>query len=378
MGHKKNTITINGKVYDTITGEIVSSPLPFKHIIEPTKPRQIKKTDAVNSVIQPTVKDTSKPTKIAIKSFASKKDVHRHEPSVASSLHRKTERPKTLMRNTVKQPKAQKTSKASIAVTGLAPQPTHKIVHSSVPHRTARASTVTKSTQVSRFAHNSSSVTQKVETIPVKAAPKLRGSTHEDPPVRSHAPPIHTIPRKSSHDIFEKAMQNATSHQPSAIGKHHNSKRRKRSQKLSIATISATLLILGSFFAYSNAPRIALQNAESSTGIAARVPTYKPTGFTLNRNVVYQPGKVVLNFSSNTDNSNFSIAQEKTSLSNEALATSTIPSASEKVEARTTDGKTIYIYNDSNATWIEDGIWYNVQGSAQLSRSQLLGIASSL
>lgn len=377
MGSKKNTITINGKVYDTITGDIVASSLPFKHIITPTKPARHIAVRTIETKTKAAPLTTADSTKIAVKTSHSKKDVHRHKPRVATALHQKTERPKTLMRSTVKQPSVHEAKKTTVNVTGLAPQPTHKIIHSSVPQRTTRASTVTKSTRVSRFAQNSTSVTQKVETIPVKVAPKLRETTHDAPPVRSHAPPIHATPRNGSHDIFEKAMQNATSHQQTSIGKHH-SKKRKQSQKLTIVTISATVLILGCFFAYSNAPRIALQNAETSTGIAARIPSYKPTGFTLNRNVAYQPGKVVLSFSSNTDNSAFSITQEKTSLSNESLTTSSIPSSSNKVALKTTTGTTIYIYDDNNATWINNGIWYNVQGTAQLSRSQLLNIASSM
>lgn len=377
MGSKKNTITINGKIYDTITGEVISSSLPFKHIIEPTKPIRDTETQVNKTVKHPNPITTVKPTKIAVKSTHSSGSVHRHKPSVATSLHQKTERPKTLMRSTVHKPSSQKTGKTTVAVSGLVDQPKHKIIHSNIPERTARASTVSKSSQVSRFAHNSSSYTQKVETIPVKVAPKRRETTHEQPPVRSYAPPIQATPRNGSHDLFETAMQNATSHQPSSIGKHH-SKKGKRSRKLQIATVSATFLILGSFFAYSNAPRIALQNAETSTGIAARVPSYKPTGYTLDRNVAYQPGKVVLNFTSNTDDSDFRIAQEKTSLNNETLKTSFLPSVTSKVATQTADGTVVYIYNDTNATWIKDGIWYNIEGSAQLSRSQLLNIASSL
>ncbi len=40
-------------------------------------------------------------------------------------------------------------------------------------------------------------------------------------------------------------------------------------------------------------------------------------------------------------------------------------------------GKTIYIYEDSKATWVNGGVWYQINGNASLTSDQLLRIANS-
>lgn len=383
MGSQKNTITINGRVYDTRTGDVIDKKLPFKHVIEPTKQTSQSKNLSVDGVISSSKKSEKPqiaPSKLTKQTQKKVKTAHRHTPGVATVLHQKTERPKTLMRNTVNKPRISEPGTTTVALSGLVPQPEHKIIHSNIPKRSTRVSTVSKSERISRFSQNNTpTYTQKVESIPVRAAPRKR-ETEQDttPPIHSHAPPIRTAPRSGSQDIFEKAMQGASSHQQSLLGTSRKHRANKRSRAIQIGAIMTTVFVLGSFFAYSNIPRIALMNAENNTGFAARVPSYKPTGFRLDRTIQYQPGKVVIDFKSNTDDRSFSITQEKTTLDNQALATNFSSSISDMVLTQTPSGTPIYIYDETNATWIKDGVQYNVQGTAQLSRNQLLNLASSL
>lgn len=376
VGSQKNTITINGRVYDTTTGKAVSVT-PKTHIITPTKTHVPVKARATSEKLKPkqihvsNVDQTkTEPTKITV-------HVHRETPRVATKLHQKTERTKTLMRSSVRKPSAPKAA-STVTISGLASQPSHKIVHSKVPARTTRASSVEQSAKISKFAQqNNATVTQKVETIPVKAAPRRQDADETSAYVSKQAPPISAQRHTKSTDMFESALQNATSHRPSAIGSKKSHHKRKRAGLAQVGAVLALVIILGGFFTYNNIPRITLRTAAKRTGFTASVPSYKPVGFSLSRSIQYQPGRVVLSYSSSTDNRGFSITQEKTTLQNDNLPSAFL-SSRDTYQTKTDGGKSIYIYDGSNATWVDNGIWYNVQGNAGLSADQLRNVASSL
>jgi hypothetical protein len=42
------------------------------------------------------------------------------------------------------------------------------------------------------------------------------------------------------------------------------------------------------------------------------------------------------------------------------------------------NGRTIYIYDGNKATWVDGGVWFNIDGKANLNSDQLLKIADSL
>jgi hypothetical protein len=86
----------------------------------------------------------------------------------------------------------------------------------------------------------------------------------------------------------------------------------------------------------------------------------------------------MLDYSSKTDSRGFSITQEKTTMQNNDLPNILLSKVSDAHQAETASGKTIYIYNGSNATWVDNGVWYNIQGNANLSADQLRQVASSL
>jgi hypothetical protein len=41
-------------------------------------------------------------------------------------------------------------------------------------------------------------------------------------------------------------------------------------------------------------------------------------------------------------------------------------------------GLTIYMYDGSHATWVNQGVWYTIEGDSLLDTEQLLRIATSL
>lgn len=380
MGSKKNTITINGRVYDTTTGEVVATSMPLVTVITPTEStNHVSRHESHHSPTKKiAVKSSSK--EVLNDNFVKPSSkVHRDTPKTAANLHKKTIKTKTLMRNTVKRPSTIKNNTASIAISGLAQQPEHKIVHSKIPERSLRASSIEKNVHVSRFATNTTTVTKKVENIPVKIAPKKHNSSVDTPYISKQAPPISVKPvTKKSQDIFETAMQNATSHRSTTIGGKKSHHKRTHDRIIKVGAIAAIIVVLGAFYTYNNVPNLALRSSSSRTGFAASVPKYKPTGFSLNRSVEYQPGRVVLSYNSRIDNRSFNVIQEKTTINNTDIPEQVLRGMQNYYPIQTKEGNTIYVYNNSNATWVNNGIWYNIQGNANLSARQLLSVASSL
>jgi len=122
-----------------------------------------------------------------------------------------------------------------------------------------------------------------------------------------------------------------------------------------------------------------MQIASRNVGFTAAIPRYQPTGFGLNKSIQYQPGRVILRYASATDAaSNFTITQEKTALDSASMVNSYLGTTKDRAVEQSSNGRTVYIYNGSNATWVDGGIWYNIQGNAQLSTDQLLRIAASM
>ena len=40
-------------------------------------------------------------------------------------------------------------------------------------------------------------------------------------------------------------------------------------------------------------------------------------------------------------------------------------------------GRTVYLYGSRNATWVNNGLWYVLQGNDSLSNQQLVQLATS-
>ena len=41
-------------------------------------------------------------------------------------------------------------------------------------------------------------------------------------------------------------------------------------------------------------------------------------------------------------------------------------------------GRTLFIYDGSNATWVDNGVWYQIEGDSRMTTDQLVRIAASI
>ncbi|MCA9348175.1 DUF4367 domain-containing protein [Candidatus Saccharibacteria bacterium] len=367
------TVEINGKLYDTKTGKVINKSITPNH----SSPRVSPKTTQA----KPNMSDISR------------------SPSIANNINRRTtSRSQTLMRKAVKRPtKApaiqHKSKPVESPITNIVSQ------HSSpmtVPRigldiaRQSRAATAKKSPLVSKFTNTLSPVAKskpahqpvKVANLPVQPAPampKRPTARRTAKPAQAVAKPIH---QNQLSAVLEQGLRNAQSHnQPLAKSK----KQRKTSslspfkkKALSYGAGALALLLLVGFYGYQNIANLSMKYATAKAGINASLPSYQPSGFTLSHQIQYDPGQVTVKFASNSDERNFTITQKETTWNSDALLSSYVSTKTSQVQTYENKGRTIYLYGDNNATWVDGGVWYDIAGDSELNSDQLLKIASSM
>ncbi len=344
MGNQQTHIEINGKRYDARTGKLLASDA---HIVTP----------AHKSAPQPTRHISEVTNRVASK-----------------QVHSTTQRSNTLMRHGVKKPSvfaAAKPSSSKTMLDVITPvsvpiKPT--LIYKSVdPVREQRALKVKRSALVSKFNNQpqnsrAQAVPTKVEHLPVAAEPTQNLLTH-------------AVHKSAASSIISKALNDADSHkQP----KHHSVKTKKRGRLATLALSGMTVFLLAGFIAYQNVPNISMRYASSRAGLTAKSPGYQPSGFSLNNQIKYLPGQITLSFTSNTDERQFTITQKESNWNSEALKTNYVAATDSQIQTYEDNGRTIYLYGDSSATWVNGGVWYDIKGDSSLNSDQLIRIANSL
>jgi hypothetical protein len=346
---KHNTIQLNGRHYDARTGKLLSAH------------------ETVTSGGASFVKPLAQQSGVALDGFKRSSG-----KTPAKHIHHKTEKSKTLMRHAVKKPAAPKRQAQPARVKR------HAAPHLDIdPGRNSRAATISKSHMVSRFGTHHAPIKPVAAVVPVQPEPE--------------APPIN--PLGQHHEIFgsnlqpmslEKAIQQATSHTHAKAKKA--SKRQKVAHKLRVSTKTAniaaaslaTLLLVG-FIAYQNVPNLAMRVATARAGVQGSLPGYQPSGFALSGPIQYRPGQITISYKSNSDNNRaFQVSQKTSEWNSETLREKYVASERRSYQTYQDGGRTIYIYEGNNATWVDSGVWYQIEGNSSLNSDQLLRIAASM
>jgi len=315
-----NTVTINGRLYDAVTG------LP----------------------ITTSAKTTEKPVSPAL--------VKKRAAEVASqSIHAQPQRSQTLHRRAAKK-----------QVSTIAKRP-----------KAGQRMDISRSSKVARFAPH-----------PVAAAIKKEVATpdiaHKPHPVAARAQartaakvvaaPVAKTPKQVKDAAIAAALAKPTVKPP----KKKRSLRLKWSRRFTIITAVFAVLIVGAYLTYVNIPSISVGFAASQAGVDATYPQYKPDGYRLSQPVTYSDGTVVLQFKSNSDESQYSVTQTRSSWDSSAVLENIVKKAAGDNYVTTQEsGLTIYSYND-DATWVNGGILYTIESNAPLSGEQIRHIATSL
>ena len=349
MAKNNNIIEINGKRYDAKTGALLAIHSKPTHL-EP-KTTANKKPPA-----------TKKP---------SMHDVIRH-PAKPAAAHQPTPS-KTLMRQAVKKPspapkqklKAQGPSDLSTHAS-LAEVVVNKSAKSLDKKKLAKASTIPKSHLITHFSATTSDVNSP-EPSPTST------KTEMSPPIPiSHSAKSAKLKPQTTSELLEHAVNNAKSHEEPAPKLHRRGKRRTRA-----AIASAVAIALFAFVGYQELPTLKFNMASAKAGFGATMPSYKPAGYSLNK-LSYSSGVIATKFTSNSDDRSYTLTQKTSNWNSQALKENFVVKTSSNYQVVETGGQTIYLYGSHNATWVNGGVWYIVQGNDTLTNRQLVEIAKSI
>ncbi len=356
MGNSTSSIELNGKRYDPQTGKVIGDS-QTNH--QPTQARPV--ASEPGQILDGFVRRSTQKTQ----PHASTSGAQVSKPNVAKTTvkhaKRPTEKSRTLMRPAVKKPAV---IKNDIQVV----KPVPKIAPNS-PARISRAANTEKSPQVSRFGSSVKTIEKKHAEIPVVA------------------PSFAVLSKNVSNELhkLENALIDANSHlhqlEKGAVKKAPLLNRIGfKNRFANIATLTTAMLLLVGFFAYQNSAAISMRVAASRSGVDAQLPDYKPAGYSVEGGVKSGPGEVSVSFKSRTDDKKFTIKQQASNWNSASLLANHVTKERCNTCYQTwqNDGKTVYIYDNSNATWVNGGIWYTVEGNADLTSDQLLRLANSL
>jgi hypothetical protein len=338
VGKTNTVIEINGTRYDANTGERLASAAGPVHV---------------------TVKHVAATAKAQPQPEAHRQSAHHvaaHTPKHAQ----------TLMRQSVKKPTAATHLKASVPINALTKAPLAAVTlpqsaQQLNPHRLSRAQRVKQSTAIQHFS----------------AVPPTAGSVIA--PIVSTKPAIHHAAAPAPHvstttnDLLERALQAATSHEQPAhkLDRKHHSKRRLRIG----GAVALSLLVLG-VVGSQNLPNLRLHEADAKAGFTATLPAHQPAGYRLSQ-MQYSAGQVASQFQSNSSDTSYSLTQKPTLWDSTALRDNFVAPADSHYRTLQSNGQTVYIYGNQNATWVNNGIWYQLQSDGSLSDSELLNLATN-
>jgi hypothetical protein len=319
---QKQTVMINGRHYDPVTGLAVMG-------------------DVLSHPSQTT------PATPAVKEH--------HRVAHASALHAVTQKSQTLRRSALKRPQKQpvihEIQRKKPVVAPVAAVKSAE-VHKFAPRTTPQAANRPRMMDIAPVKHPH---VAKIESVhAAKAAPALI---------------------KPAQVIKQEAIQNAVANTTKQTDLPK--KRFRHPRVLSIVSASFALILLGGYLTYLNMPSLSVRVAAAAAGINASYPDYHPDGYSLHGPVAYNQGQVSMQFAANAGPQNFTIRQTKSSWDSAAVLDNYVtPKAGTSYITYSERGLTIYTFN-GNAAWVNGGILYTIEGDAPLSSEQIRHIATS-
>lgn len=246
--------------------------------------------------------------------------------------------------------------------------------------RSHRAQQIHKSHQISRFAvASATTIPTKFQPLAIKPAPKPKSShahttTHSGTHPHSKTSVVaHTLADKKA-SLLEQALANAKSHEERTPKPTRRSKHRRF---ISSLTGLAAVLLIGGFVVYANRASVELQVASVRAGFQASMPSYTPTGYQ-RQTAKAGDGKVTISFMSPMQQKDFTLTQQSSSWDSQTLFDSIVAQETTTYQAIQSKGRTIYMYGNTKAAWVDGGILYKVDGKTPLNNDQIVALATSM
>ncbi len=378
MGNPKNVIALNGKIYDVVTGAFTGKLPDFSKIHKPTsKIKSAQKqghSKTIDGVVIPDKAHNHKPH--------SKAQSHSRHSS-RHLTHRQPQHAKTLMRSTVKKPVLAKPTVKKVSGPIASTQATSSGISGRSVQRARRATLVKKSKDVVRFATAQSQVVKRMVPLSVKSPGHSRSGKHRSSTSSAATAEVIAKPfiraKSSSFAKHPKIseVRPIEAKKPKVASKSLTKKITplKKSTKIILSLI--IVILLAATLVWYFLPELKIRFASIQAGFSASLPTYQPAGF--NRQAInYKNGEVTLEYKSSSNNRGFAIKQTASSWNSETLLANIVKPKQKPYQSYQEQGKTIYIYDGANATWVSGGVLYQVAGNSNLNNNQLLNIANSL
>ncbi|MEO5499619.1 MAG: hypothetical protein ABIR46_03910, partial [Candidatus Saccharimonadales bacterium] len=346
----KQTLVINGKVYDAITGLPSAAP------------------DVASRPVAPPVSTQTiqSPHKTVTKPIVTRSAHH------AANSHVVARKSQTLHRAFLKKP-------ATEAVIGTS-------------RRKPAAGHTQKSPLIQRFAAHP----QPLQTAQVKPVIATVGRMNSDISPAKHvvkpaaivtkvqslvarpvAVAIPVQPNLNTRSVKEQlitkrmATANVDSHKDTSK-KAHGGLLSRKPRLASMVSASFAVIVLGGYFTYLNMPGLSVRVAAAQADVAASFPDYHPDGYRFNGPVAFAPGQVAIDFVANGGNTTYTVTEQKSSWDSQAVYDNVVAkTAEDSYVTNSQQGLTIYTFK-GEAAWVNKGILYTISGDAPLSNEQLL------
>ena len=349
---KQTTITINGKLYDAVTGQPIA---------QPGKPHVAKKpaggTMRAFSDIGPrpaTVQQKPTPQPVA-KAVPAPTKNHPAKPA-AQAMHAKPQKSHTLYRKALKKPVAD----------APAASMTTQQLHSRSP-------------MISKFQNTTvhTDLTRKAQAEAAQHEHIAPAQTH--PSVAKVLQKQHAVPavQPTGKELKEQLIKERLAEVSNTPQVKKRGLFKSKPRVASILTATLALLVLAGYLTYMNLPVISMKVAASRAGVEATFPNYRPDGYGLNGPITYSPGEVNINYKSNTNDNGFKISQKPSNWDSQALLDNYITRQTENYLTFQERGVTVYTFGNK-AAWVNGGLLYTLDGNASLSSEQVLRLATSM
>ncbi|CAN5357950.1 hypothetical protein BH09PAT4_BH09PAT4_04500 [soil metagenome] len=394
MSQKENVIEINGKRYDALSGKLLgdtssitanapTSHLPVGHSLDGfigKKPVNLAKATAAASPIVAQKLPAAPVPSGKLRQFS---DITR-APQANNVQHHKVTGSKTLMRHAVNKPKPslKRHTKVQQRTDVLVKQPSITVKpklssYTIDPRRTQHAKQVPRHPDANRYAAPRPALV--ASTANATSTPAAAVAVPAPRPVqRTSAPSQPAIAPKKPADIFEQALARANNHIESPTVRRHTKRRRGflGGRALSFGAASLAVVLVVGFFAWQQKASLTMHYAAAKSGVSASLPAYKPAGFSAGK-FSYSPGLVAVNFNNPKTGDSFALVEKSTTWDSQALLDGFVASKSRTYQTIDAAGRTIYTYG-TNATWVDNGVWYQVNGHGSLNTNQLVQLALSM
>lgn len=354
---KTTTITINGRLYDAVTGKPVASATQST-AAAPKSMRAFSDIGPRPTVSQPAQRPAQR-APIAQPAAQHKAAVERGEHPVAQAVHSRPQKSQTLYRKALKKPAAEPATldTRELDASGRSPMiskfGTHFTVH---PELTKQASAEKPDETVApaQMHPTVAKVFQRQQQHHTPAK-QLSGKELKEQLIKERLAEVGDVPHKQQKRAWFKSKPRVAS----------------------ILTATLALLVLGGYLTYMNLPVISMKVAASRAGVNATFPNYRPDGYSLNGPITYSPGEVNINYKSNSNDSDFKITQKPSNWDSQGLLDNFVSRQTENYLTFQERGVTVYTFGNK-AAWVNGGLLYTLDGSASLSSDQILRLATSM